>query len=227
MIDYFEGPVIDVPDAAKHLAAARELSQSVLYWLQTEAPRPTAAPASPGCGCAATSPAPRTAWRRRPTSASPGGSGPSTRSSSRTCRSPCAATRARSSYADSVGVGMYRIDLHPSTGGDNYIDVGSLPVRDPARRADPAARGEPAARRQEHRHHPHHQRLLPAAPGRVEHRRGRRRCSPPSASTAAPAPRAVRNTPALLADFQAPSGRRGRRTRAGPTSPATDGGLTR
>ena len=30
---------------------------------------------------------------------------------------------------------MYRIDLHPSTGGDNYIDVGQLPVRDPARRA--------------------------------------------------------------------------------------------
>ncbi|HZX07414.1 FAD-dependent oxidoreductase, partial [Kribbella sp.] len=40
MIDYFEGPVIDVPDAAKHLAAARELSQAVFYWLQTEAPRP-------------------------------------------------------------------------------------------------------------------------------------------------------------------------------------------
>ena len=28
------------------------------------------------------------------------------------------------SYPDTVGVGMYRIDLHPSTGGDNYIDVG-------------------------------------------------------------------------------------------------------
>ncbi|MGG2474548.1 hypothetical protein ACNVD4_04205, partial [Rhizobium sp. BR5] len=23
----------------------------------------------------------------------------------------------------SIGIGMYRIDLHPSTGGDNYIDV--------------------------------------------------------------------------------------------------------
>ena len=42
-------------------------------------------------------------------------------------------------YRDSVGVGMYRIDLHPSTGGDNYIDVPVAPVRDPARRA--AARG--------------------------------------------------------------------------------------
>ena len=28
-------------------------------------------------------------------------------------------------YADSVGVGHYRIDLHPSTAGDNYLDVAS------------------------------------------------------------------------------------------------------
>src|SRR5262245_18740445 len=30
-------------------------------------------------------------------------------------------------FADSVGIGHYRIDLHPSTCGDNYIDVASLP----------------------------------------------------------------------------------------------------
>ena len=35
------------------------------------------------------------------------------------------------SYPDSIGVGMYRIDLHPSTGGDNYIDVGSCPFEIP------------------------------------------------------------------------------------------------
>ena len=29
-------------------------------------------------------------------------------------------------FFDSVGVGYYRIDLHPSTGGDNYIDIDSL-----------------------------------------------------------------------------------------------------
>src|SRR5690625_5080358 len=34
-------------------------------------------------------------------------------------------------YSDSVGVGMYRIDLHPSTGGDNYIDVPSSPFQIP------------------------------------------------------------------------------------------------
>jgi len=35
------------------------------------------------------------------------------------------------SFADSVGVGSYRIDLHPATGGDNYIDVASLPFQIP------------------------------------------------------------------------------------------------
>ena len=34
-------------------------------------------------------------------------------------------------FPDSVGVGSYRIDLHPSTGGDNYIDISSLPFQVP------------------------------------------------------------------------------------------------
>jgi hypothetical protein len=34
-------------------------------------------------------------------------------------------------FPDTVGVGMYRIDLHPSTGGDNYIDVASVPFEIP------------------------------------------------------------------------------------------------
>ena len=34
-------------------------------------------------------------------------------------------------FPDSVGVGSYRIDLHPGTGGDNYIDVSSLPFQIP------------------------------------------------------------------------------------------------
>ena len=34
-------------------------------------------------------------------------------------------------FEDSVGVGSYRIDLHPSTGGDNYIDISSLPFQIP------------------------------------------------------------------------------------------------
>ena len=35
------------------------------------------------------------------------------------------------SFADSVGIGFYRIDLHPGTGGGNYIDIESLPFQIP------------------------------------------------------------------------------------------------
>ena len=34
-------------------------------------------------------------------------------------------------YSDSVGIGHYHIDLHPSTGGDNYIDFDALPFQIP------------------------------------------------------------------------------------------------
>jgi hypothetical protein len=34
-------------------------------------------------------------------------------------------------FPDTVGVGHYRIDLHPSTGGDNYIDIPTLPFQIP------------------------------------------------------------------------------------------------
>ena len=34
-------------------------------------------------------------------------------------------------YPDSIGVGHYRIDLHPTTEGDNYLDLETLPFRIP------------------------------------------------------------------------------------------------
>jgi hypothetical protein len=34
-------------------------------------------------------------------------------------------------FADSVGIGSYRIDLHPSTGNRNYVDVSSWPFQIP------------------------------------------------------------------------------------------------
>src|SRR5205823_3352878 len=34
-------------------------------------------------------------------------------------------------FNDSVGIGRYRIDLHPSTAGRNYIDVAALPFQIP------------------------------------------------------------------------------------------------
>jgi FAD dependent oxidoreductase len=105
------------------------------------------------------------------------------------------------SYPDSVGVGMYRIDLHPSTGGDNYIDVGSCPFEIPL--------GALIPRRVEN--------LLPAGKniGTTHITNGSYRLHPVEWNVGEVAgalaafclvrgetPRAVRNTPSLLADFQ-------------------------
>ncbi|MEU6249580.1 FAD-dependent oxidoreductase [Glycomyces sp. NPDC047010] len=131
MIDYFLAPVIDNPDAAAHLERARDLSRSVLYWLQTEAPRADGGAGWPGLRL-----------RGDVTGSADGLAQAPYHRESRRIRAEytvveqdlSAAVRGDKgavSYDDSVGIGMYRIDLHPSTGGDNYIDVASCPFEIP------------------------------------------------------------------------------------------------
>lgn len=131
MIDYLGGTVVDNPDADKHLAAARAQSLAMFYWLQTEAPRPDGGQGWPGL-------------RLRPDVAGTEDGlamAPYIRESRR-IRAERRVVEQDLSIAlrghgrparfdDSVGVGMYRIDLHPSTGGDNYIDIPSVPFEIP------------------------------------------------------------------------------------------------
>ncbi|MED7929442.1 FAD-dependent oxidoreductase [Nonomuraea sp. LP-02] len=131
MIDYLEGGIVDVPDAAENLRRAKELSLSVLYWMQTEAPRPDGGTGWPGLrlrgdvtGSAdglAQAPYVRESRRIR------GAYTIVEQDLSLAVRGDKGAVR----YPDSVGVGMYRIDLHPSTGGDNYLDVPNSPFEIP------------------------------------------------------------------------------------------------
>ncbi|MEV4221999.1 FAD-dependent oxidoreductase [Nonomuraea sp. NPDC049725] len=124
MIDYVLGPAFDVPDAAEHVAAARELSRSVLYWLQTEAPRPDGGTGWPGLRL-----------RGDVTGSADGlAQAPYIRESRRILAEHTVVEQdvvKGARYGDSAGIGMYRIDLHPSTGGDNYIDVPSAPFEIP------------------------------------------------------------------------------------------------
>jgi hypothetical protein len=139
--DYWLGPLIgtDVTpaDVARHVARAKQLSLSLLYWLQTECPRPDG----------------KVGWkglRLRPdlVGTEDGlAKAPYIRESRRiqaefTVVEQQVGTEARRKLArshdvqaeplaDSVGVGSYRIDLHPSTSGDNYIDISSLPFQIP------------------------------------------------------------------------------------------------
>ncbi|NUT07300.1 MAG: FAD-dependent oxidoreductase [Hamadaea sp.] len=133
MIDYLPGPLIGVSDEErdKHLDGSRQLALSMFYWLQTEAPRPDGGTGWPGL-------------RLRPDvmgTADGLAKAPYIRESRRIRARRTVVEQDLSlavrgdhgavSYPDSVGVGMYRIDLHPSTGGDNYIDVGSSPFQIP------------------------------------------------------------------------------------------------
>ena len=133
MNDYWLRPVVDV-DAAGAAAAvseARALSRSLLYWLQTELPRPDGGTGLPGL-------------RIRPDVTGTGDGLAKTPyfRESRRIRAVTTVTendvaldvvgpRGGTRYPDSVGIGSYRIDLHPSTGGDTYIDVGSTPFELP------------------------------------------------------------------------------------------------
>lgn len=133
MNDYWFGPIVgtDEHSAAHHLWQARQLSLSLLHWLQTEAPRRDGGTGFPGL-------------RLRPdvTGTADGlAKAPYVRESRRIravrtvtehdvsldLAGPCG----RGGQDDGVGIGSYRIDLHPSTGGDNYIDIPSLPFRIP------------------------------------------------------------------------------------------------
>ena len=131
--DYWEGNLIDKPPevVAKALEASRQLSLSLLYWLQTEAPRPDGGAGYPGL-------------HLRPDLAGTDDGlamAPYIRESRRikavfTVLEQHVGTEARAGrdavvFGDSVGIGSYRIDLHPSTGGVNYIDISSLPFQIP------------------------------------------------------------------------------------------------
>ncbi len=130
--DYWLAPVIDVAPEEETRAreAAKQLSLSLLYWLQTEAPHPDGkAQGYPGL-------------RPRPdVVGTEDGLAKSLyiresrriRAETTVCEQHVSsALRDKAEvFPDSVGIGCYRIDLHPSTGGDNYVDIGCCPFQIP------------------------------------------------------------------------------------------------
>lgn len=134
MLDYLLGDIAEADEAerARHLAQAKELSRSFFYWLQTAAPRPDGGAGWPGLRL------------RGDVAGTTDGLAkmPYIRESRRIkaeftiCEQHVAEScrpgeTYAETFADSVGIGYYRIDLHPSTGNDNYVDVGSLPFQIP------------------------------------------------------------------------------------------------
>lgn len=131
--DYWFGPVcaVDPLEQARNHDAARQLSLSLLYWMQTAAPRPDGGIGYPGLrlrgdvmgGTAdglAQAPYIREARRLR---------------AEFTVLEQHIAYPLRQSapelFADSVGIGCYRIDLHPRVSGAGYLDLGCWPFQIP------------------------------------------------------------------------------------------------
>jgi hypothetical protein len=139
--DYWLGNLCETSpeEAGRHQSRAKQLSLALLYWMQTEAPRADGKAGWPGLRL------------RRDIVGTEDGLAkyPYIRESRRikaefTVVEQHVGTDARmmltgmkrdevtaEPFFDSVGIGSYRIDLHPSTGGDNYIDISSLPFQIP------------------------------------------------------------------------------------------------
>ncbi len=139
--DYMKGNITDVTAEVReqNISEAKQLSLSLLFWLQTEVPRPDG----------------KQGWRglrlRKDLMGTEDGLAkyPYIRESRRIlaeytileqditleARQKVAGTSGERILAkpfhDSVGIGYYHLDLHPSTGGNNYIDMASVPFQIP------------------------------------------------------------------------------------------------
>ena len=209
--DYLQGNLVGVSDEARrrHVDGAKQLSLSLLYWLQTEAPRPDG----------------KAGWRELRLRGDIVGTDdglakyPYVREARRikavtTVLEQHCGTDARAAstgspagsvaafdYPDSVGIGSYRIDLHPTSTGDNYIDVASLPFQIPlgallpvrVENLIPACKniGTTHITNGCYRLHPVEWNIGEAAGALAAFAHARR-----------VRPHAVRDTPALLADYQ-------------------------
>ncbi len=119
----------------RHVARAKQLNLSLLYWLQTEALQPDGGQGWPGLRL------------RGDIMGSGDGMAkyPYVRESRRIKalftvleehvgkenRKQVSGSDQAADFHDSVGVGYYHIDLHPSSRGNNYIDFPSLPFQIP------------------------------------------------------------------------------------------------
>jgi hypothetical protein len=132
--DYWLAPVTGVAEDIREerLADVRELTRCLVYWLQTEAPRPDGGSGYPQLRLAdgvlgtpdglAAAPYIRESRRIRSeftvleqhvgVAARPG-------------------ERGAALFSDTAGIGSYRIDLHPGTGGHGYLDVSCYPFQIP------------------------------------------------------------------------------------------------
>jgi hypothetical protein len=138
--DYMNGNLIGAgpEEFKKHVDSAKQLSLSLLYWLQTEAPRPGNGFGWPGLRLRkdimgtedglAKYPYIRESRRIKALfTVLEEHVGKENRALVTGKKNDITAAK----FKDSIGVGYYHIDLHPTCGRNNYIDFDSLPFQIP------------------------------------------------------------------------------------------------
>ncbi len=135
-IDYWLGPLVGVPveEVQENLRQCKQLSHSLLYWMQTEAPRHDGGYGYPGLRL------------RHDIVGTEDGLAKYVyvREARRilaeftvveqhvgTEQRGAAGLVGAEEFHDSVGTGSYRIDLHPSTAPRNYVDISNYPFQIP------------------------------------------------------------------------------------------------
>ncbi len=133
-MDYWEKPLIGVTpqEAAIALEESRQFSLGFFYWMQTEAPRHDGGQGYPGLRLrgdvlGTTDGLAQQAYYRE---------GRRIAAEFTVCEQHVGVAArpghdAAERFADSVGIGAYRIDLHPSTRGRNTVDIDSYPFQIP------------------------------------------------------------------------------------------------
>lgn len=131
--DYFLGNIYDVSEAekAENIYRAKQLSLSLFYWLQTEAPTPDGKRGYPGLKL-----------RKDLFGTADGLAKAAYIRESRRIKAEYTIVEQDVSpefnkgksgkfYDDRVGIGSYSIDLHPSMSGRTYLDIKALPFHIP------------------------------------------------------------------------------------------------
>lgn len=133
-MDYWEQPLIGVSEADQQhaLRQARQFSLGFFYWMQTEAPRHDGGTGYPGLRLRGDvlgtedGLAQQVYWRE----------GRRIQAEFTILEQHIGVTARQGQdgaerFFDSVGIGAYRIDLHPSTRGRNTVDIDSYPFQIP------------------------------------------------------------------------------------------------
>jgi hypothetical protein len=139
--DYLLGNLVGVTeaDAKRHIDQSKQLSLSLLYWLQTEAPRPDGGTGWPGLRLRADvmgtedglAKYPYVREARRIKAMFTVLEEHVGRAQRMDLTGQSESDVRAAMFNDTVGVGSYPIDLHPTTAGDNYVDFASLPFQIP------------------------------------------------------------------------------------------------